>query len=170
MKPHHNIHPESDSDQAQRPQSLLERNIDDPSHLSHKTVDVVVYNDRKIGHHKNFLGRVRIFGDSIPLSESQATVQRYLLDKRGHFSNVKVAVIIDLFSPMLYASIDAPNWLFLLTEFCLGGDFHVLLQHQSLKHFEEPTVESQWSAGDLLEKPDPKNATATACWLVAQNS
>ncbi|KAM1607407.1 hypothetical protein ACFX1Z_027994 [Malus domestica] len=33
-------------------------NIDDPSHLSHKTVDVVIYNDRKIRHHKNFLGLV----------------------------------------------------------------------------------------------------------------
>ncbi|KAM1392307.1 hypothetical protein ACFX13_020299 [Malus domestica] len=79
-------------------------NIDDPSHLSHKTVDVVVYNDRKTGHHKNFLGRVRISGDSVPLSESQATVQRYPLDKRGLFSNVKGDIALRIYAVQDYSS------------------------------------------------------------------
>ncbi|KAL6199464.1 hypothetical protein ACLB2K_029248 [Fragaria x ananassa] len=44
------------------------------------------------------------------------------------------------FLPTLYASIDAPNWLFLLTEFCPGGDLHVLRQRQPLKRFPESAV------------------------------
>ena len=47
-----------------------------------------MYKDRKSGHHhKNFLGRVRIYGASVPLSESTATIQRYPLDKHGIFWN-----------------------------------------------------------------------------------
>ncbi|TKY68060.1 QUIRKY protein [Spatholobus suberectus] len=63
-------------------------NINNPRDLAHKTIEVVVYNhnDRK---HKNFLGRVRLSGASIPLSESQASVERYPLEKRGLFSNIR---------------------------------------------------------------------------------
>lgn len=62
--------------------------IDDPRDLAHKTIEVVVYshNDR---NHNNFLGRVRLSGASIPLSESQARVERYPLEKRGLFSNIR---------------------------------------------------------------------------------
>ena len=63
--------------------------IDNPRDLHNRTIDVVVYNDHKGGHHKNFLGRVRISGASLPPSESEAAVQRYPLDKRGLFSHIK---------------------------------------------------------------------------------
>ncbi|GMY29446.1 FT-interacting protein 1 [Fagus crenata] len=63
-------------------------NLNNSEELERKTIDVVVYNDRNGGHqHKNFLGRVRIYGASVPLSESAATIQRYPLDKRGIFWN-----------------------------------------------------------------------------------
>lgn len=73
-------------------------NVKDPSDLLHKTIDVVVYNDKKSGgHHKNFLGRVRISGDSIPLSESEAVIQRYPLDKRGLFSHIKGDIALRIY-------------------------------------------------------------------------
>jgi hypothetical protein len=63
-------------------------NLNNSEELERKTIDVVMYKDRKGGHHhKNFLGRVRIYGASVPLSESAATIQRYLLDKHGIFWN-----------------------------------------------------------------------------------
>lgn len=66
-------------------------NVSNPKNLRDKTVDVVVYNDKQGGgggNHRNFLGRVRISGESVPLSENEASVQRYPLDKRGPFSHV----------------------------------------------------------------------------------
>lgn len=64
-------------------------NINDLRDLPNKTIDVTVFNDLKGSHdrdhHKNFLGRVRISGVSVPFSESEANVQRYPLDKRGLF-------------------------------------------------------------------------------------
>ncbi|XP_022730194.1 serine/threonine-protein kinase D6PKL2-like [Durio zibethinus] len=44
------------------------------------------------------------------------------------------------FLPSLYAAIDSPKWLCLLTEFCPGGDLHVLRQRQPLKRFPESAV------------------------------
>ncbi|XP_068313383.1 multiple C2 domain and transmembrane region protein 6-like [Pyrus communis] len=79
-------------------------NINDRSHLPHKTFDVVVYNDRQTGHHKNFLGRVRISGVSVPFSESQATIQRYPLDKRGVFSHVKGDIALRIYAVQDYIS------------------------------------------------------------------
>ncbi|KAI3717684.1 hypothetical protein L1987_69451 [Smallanthus sonchifolius] len=64
-------------------------NVQDPKTLQFSTIDVTVYNDRNPDHHKNFLGRVRISGSSVPSSEIEAHVQRYPLDKRGLFSNIR---------------------------------------------------------------------------------
>ncbi|KAI6691269.1 hypothetical protein NL676_028097 [Syzygium grande] len=65
-------------------------NVTSPTHLPNITIEVTVYNDKRGGgHHKHFLGRVRISGGSIPWSESQAFVQRYPLDKRGLFSHIR---------------------------------------------------------------------------------
>ncbi|KAH6759350.1 C2 calcium/lipid-binding plant phosphoribosyltransferase family protein [Perilla frutescens var. frutescens] len=63
--------------------------VRNPSILSSQIIEVFLYNDNKHGHHKNFLGKVRISGMSVPFSEEEATVQRYPLDKRGIFSHVK---------------------------------------------------------------------------------
>ncbi|KAF5744228.1 C2 calcium/lipid-binding plant phosphoribosyltransferase family protein [Tripterygium wilfordii] len=65
--------------------------------LASKTIDVVVYNDRQAGHHRNFLGRVRISGGSVPLCESEASIQRYPLDKRGLFSHIKGDVALKIY-------------------------------------------------------------------------
>ncbi|KAI3722128.1 hypothetical protein L2E82_33156 [Cichorium intybus] len=44
------------------------------------------------------------------------------------------------FLPTLYASLESPKWSCLLTEFCPGGDLHVLRQRQPCKRFPESTV------------------------------
>ncbi|GMH00341.1 hypothetical protein Nepgr_002180 [Nepenthes gracilis] len=67
------------------------------SELPKKTIDVVVRNDSKSGHHKNFLGRVRISGISVPASESEATIQRYPLDKKGVFSHIKGDIALKMY-------------------------------------------------------------------------
>ncbi|KAL0432124.1 UNVERIFIED_CONTAM: FT-interacting protein 7 [Sesamum latifolium] len=51
-------------------------NIKNPRDLPNQTIEVFVYNDNKQGHHKNFLGRVRISGMSVPFSDHEAVVQR----------------------------------------------------------------------------------------------
>nr|GFA32892.1 serine/threonine-protein kinase D6PKL2-like [Tanacetum cinerariifolium] len=44
------------------------------------------------------------------------------------------------FLPRLYAAIETPKWTCLLTEFCPGGDLHVLRQRQPYKCFLESAV------------------------------
>ncbi|KAK1409992.1 hypothetical protein QVD17_36524 [Tagetes erecta] len=44
------------------------------------------------------------------------------------------------FLPTLYASLESPKWTCLLTEFCSGGDLHVLRQRQPYKRFPESAV------------------------------
>ncbi|XP_076921120.1 protein kinase G11A-like [Bidens hawaiensis] len=44
------------------------------------------------------------------------------------------------FLPTLYASLESPKWSCLLTEFCPGGDLHVLRQRQPFKRFPESAV------------------------------
>ncbi|XVF63329.1 hypothetical protein PTKIN_Ptkin09bG0079300 [Pterospermum kingtungense] len=75
-------------------------NVNSPRDLANKIIDVTVYNDRKgsYGHHKNFLGRVRISGVSVPLSESDSSVQRYPLDKRGLFSHIKGDIALRIYA------------------------------------------------------------------------
>lgn len=75
-------------------------NVRNPRDLPNKTIEVVVYNDRKGGHHKNFLGCVRISGISVPLlSDSEAIdPQRYPLDKRGPFSHVKGDIALKIYA------------------------------------------------------------------------
>ncbi|XP_010534142.1 PREDICTED: FT-interacting protein 1-like [Tarenaya hassleriana] len=55
-----------------------------------------------------FLGRVRISGVSVPLSESEATVQRYPLDKRGLFSHIKGDIALRIYALPLDDSNFAP--------------------------------------------------------------
>lgn len=73
--------------------------ISQPGDLEYKTIDVTVYNDREgnHGHHRNFLGRVKISGASVPSSESGSSVQHYPLDKRGLFSNIKGEIALKLY-------------------------------------------------------------------------
>ncbi|XP_009587334.1 multiple C2 domain and transmembrane region protein 6 [Nicotiana tomentosiformis] len=73
-------------------------NIKNPRDFENQTISVYVYNDQKHGHHKNFLGRVRISGSSVPFNESEALVQRYPLDKRGIFSHIKGDIALKIFA------------------------------------------------------------------------
>ncbi|XP_017981040.1 PREDICTED: FT-interacting protein 1 [Theobroma cacao] len=75
-------------------------NVDNPRDLPNKIIDVTVYNDRKgsHGHRKNFLGRVRISGVSVPSSETETSIQRYPLDKLGLFSHVKGDIALKLYA------------------------------------------------------------------------
>lgn len=86
-------------------------NINNPRDLPHQTIEVVVYNynDQKPGNHKNFLGRVRISGDSVPFSESQATIERYPLDKRGLFSNIKGDIALRIYAVHDPSAYTAPS-------------------------------------------------------------
>ncbi|WRX33122.1 Protein kinase domain - like 10 [Theobroma cacao] len=61
--------------------------------------------------------------------EGRARTEREILELLDH-----------PFLPSLYAAIDSPKWLCLLTEFCPGGDLHVLRQRQPLKRFPESAV------------------------------
>ncbi|KAF7823262.1 serine/threonine-protein kinase D6PKL2 [Senna tora] len=61
--------------------------------------------------------------------EGRARTEREILEMLDH-----------PFLPTLYEAIDAPKWICLLTEFCPGGDLHVLRQRQPSKRFHEPAV------------------------------
>ncbi|GLT82040.1 hypothetical protein SLE2022_004550 [Rubroshorea leprosula] len=61
--------------------------------------------------------------------EERAKTEREILEQLDH-----------PFLPSLYAAIDSPKWLCLLTEFCPGGDLHVLRQRQPFKRFAESAV------------------------------
>ncbi|XP_068663166.1 FT-interacting protein 7-like [Aristolochia californica] len=73
-------------------------NVSDPNKLPNQVIDVVVYNDRNSGHQRNFLGRVRISGVSVPFAESEAVLQRYPLDKRGLFSNIRGDIALQIYA------------------------------------------------------------------------
>ncbi|XP_055833449.1 FT-interacting protein 7 [Solanum dulcamara] len=73
-------------------------NIKNPRDLENQTISVYVYNDQRQGHHKNFLGRVKISGASIPFSDPEASVQRYPLDKRGLFSHIKGDIALRIYA------------------------------------------------------------------------
>ncbi|KAF8404255.1 hypothetical protein HHK36_009137 [Tetracentron sinense] len=72
-------------------------NVANPRDLPNKIIDLVVYNDREGGHHKNFLGRVRISGVSVR-SESEAAIQRYPLEKRGIFSHISGDIALKIYA------------------------------------------------------------------------
>ncbi|WKA01336.1 hypothetical protein VitviT2T_019621 [Vitis vinifera] len=61
--------------------------------------------------------------------EGRARIEREILEMLDH-----------PFLPTLYATLDSPRWSCLLTEFCPGGDLHVLRQRQPDKRFHEATV------------------------------
>ncbi|KAG6388861.1 hypothetical protein SASPL_150297 [Salvia splendens] len=64
-------------------------NVKNPIALPTQSIEVFVYNDNNHDHHRNFLGKIRISGSSVPSSEDQAAPQSYPLDKRGIFSHVR---------------------------------------------------------------------------------
>ncbi|CAH2033632.1 unnamed protein product [Thlaspi arvense] len=79
-------------------------NVGDFRRLTNKTIDVTVYDDRRDNQPGKFLGRVKISGASVPLSESEAGVQRYPLDKRGLFSHIKGDIALRIYAAPLSGS------------------------------------------------------------------
>nr|XP_043612561.1 protein kinase G11A [Erigeron canadensis] len=61
--------------------------------------------------------------------ERRAVIEREILEVVDH-----------PFLPNLYASLESPKWLCLVTEFCSGGDLHILRQRQLYKRFPESAV------------------------------
>lgn len=61
--------------------------------------------------------------------ESRAGIEREILEMLDH-----------PFCPSLYATLECPRWSCLLTEFCPGGDLHLLRQRQPDKRFNEDIV------------------------------
>ncbi|XP_059659364.1 serine/threonine-protein kinase D6PKL2 [Cornus florida] len=61
--------------------------------------------------------------------EGRARTEREILEMLDH-----------PFLPTLYATLESPKWSCLLTEFCPGGDLHVLRQRQPGKRFHESAV------------------------------
>uniref|UniRef100_A0A7N0VEK0 non-specific serine/threonine protein kinase n=1 Tax=Kalanchoe fedtschenkoi TaxID=63787 RepID=A0A7N0VEK0_KALFE len=58
--------------------------------------------------------------------EGRAQTEREILESLDH-----------PFLPTLYAALESPKWCCLVTEFCPGGDLHVLRQRQPAKRFHE---------------------------------
>ncbi|KZV47164.1 hypothetical protein F511_05215 [Dorcoceras hygrometricum] len=83
-------------------------------------------------------------------SKSAALFAAKVMDKREIASRNKegrartekeILEILDHpFLPTLYSAIESPKWSCLLTEFCPGGDLHVLRQLQPCKRFPESAV------------------------------
>lgn len=61
--------------------------------------------------------------------ESRARIEREILEMLDH-----------PFLPTLYATLDSDRWSCLLTEFCPGGDLHILRQRQPERRFNEAAV------------------------------
>ncbi|WOG87931.1 hypothetical protein DCAR_0207164 [Daucus carota subsp. sativus] len=61
--------------------------------------------------------------------ESRANIEREILEMLDH-----------PFLPALYATLDSDRWSCLLTEFCPGGDLHILRQQQPDRRFNEAAV------------------------------
>ncbi|XP_031490469.1 FT-interacting protein 7-like [Nymphaea colorata] len=88
----------------------LEFNVTDPDALQSQTIVVDVYNDRRSGapgHHKNFLGRVKISGSSVPRA-ADAAPQRFPLDKRGLFSHIRGEIALNLYIDEGSAAVPKP--------------------------------------------------------------
>ncbi|KZV55290.1 Kinase superfamily protein [Dorcoceras hygrometricum] len=61
--------------------------------------------------------------------EGRAGTEREILEMLDH-----------PFLPFLYSTIECPRWFCLLTEFCPGGDLHILRQRQPEKRFNQDAV------------------------------
>ncbi|GAA0182678.1 hypothetical protein LIER_30407 [Lithospermum erythrorhizon] len=61
--------------------------------------------------------------------ENRANIEREILEMLNH-----------PFLPTLYTTLESPKWACLLTEFCPGGDLHILRQQQPERRFDEPAV------------------------------
>ncbi|EPS65882.1 hypothetical protein M569_08887, partial [Genlisea aurea] len=71
--------------------------VRNPEELSSRTIEAFVYNDNRQGFHRNFLGKVRMSGMTAYVSQHDASLQRYPLEKRGIFSHVRGDIALKVY-------------------------------------------------------------------------
>ncbi|KAF8388319.1 hypothetical protein HHK36_026985 [Tetracentron sinense] len=70
--------------------------VNDVANLPYRTVEVNIFNERKSGNSRNFLGKLRVSGSSIA-KEGEEIVQLYTLDKRSLFSHIRGEISLKLY-------------------------------------------------------------------------
>ncbi|XP_068664414.1 FT-interacting protein 3-like [Aristolochia californica] len=70
--------------------------ISNPADLPYRTIEVNIYNEKKSGNSRNFLGKVRIYGSSIA-RQGEEIVQLFTLDKRSLFSHIRGEISLKLY-------------------------------------------------------------------------
>ncbi|KAK3407534.1 hypothetical protein EUGRSUZ_K03580 [Eucalyptus grandis] len=68
----------------------------DPADLPYRTVEINVFNERRSGNSRNFLGKVRISGSGVA-REGEEVVQLFTLDKRSLFSHIRGEISLKLY-------------------------------------------------------------------------
>ncbi|XP_030532836.2 FT-interacting protein 3 [Rhodamnia argentea] len=68
----------------------------DPADLPYRTLEVNVFNERRSGNSRNFLGKVRISGSGVA-REGEEVVQLFTLDKRSLFSHIRGEITLKLY-------------------------------------------------------------------------
>ncbi|XP_043718794.1 FT-interacting protein 3-like [Telopea speciosissima] len=71
-------------------------NVNDVAELRYRAVEINVFNERKSGSNRNFLGKVRISCSNI-VREVEEIAQLYTLEKRSLFSNVRGEISLKLY-------------------------------------------------------------------------
>lgn len=82
-------------------------NLSDPSAVANSTVEVSVYHEpipSSSHRRRQFLGRVKLSGISISRSLEESELQRFPLEKRGIFSNIKGEIGLRLY--LINSSVD----------------------------------------------------------------
>ncbi|KAJ7977138.1 Multiple C2 and transmembrane domain-containing protein 1 [Quillaja saponaria] len=70
--------------------------IKDIADLPYRTLEINIFNERRSGNSRNFLGKVRVSGSSIA-KEGEEVVQTCTLDKRSLFSHIRGEISLKLY-------------------------------------------------------------------------
>ncbi|KAK7267485.1 hypothetical protein RIF29_20159 [Crotalaria pallida] len=70
--------------------------VKDVADLPYRTIEMNIFNERRSGNSRNFLGKVRVSGTTIA-KEGEEAVQRYALDKRSLFSHIRGEISFKLY-------------------------------------------------------------------------
>ncbi|GAV74158.1 C2 domain-containing protein/PRT_C domain-containing protein [Cephalotus follicularis] len=71
--------------------------IQDVADLPYRTIEVNVFNERRSGSSRNFLGKVRVSGSSIAKEGEEVIPHLYTLDKRSLFSHIRGEITLKLY-------------------------------------------------------------------------
>ncbi|XP_010243619.1 PREDICTED: FT-interacting protein 1 [Nelumbo nucifera] len=70
--------------------------VNDVADLPYRTVEINIFNEKKSGNSRNFLGKVRVSGSSFA-REGEEIVQLYTLEKRSLFSHIRGDISLKLY-------------------------------------------------------------------------